>query len=204
MRTALLASLLTLSCAHTQVRPDDMSADSHRREATRLDDAARQELDAYQPNAITGVDTKVPLSYPMDIYNPTSYHLDEAARLTAHAREHLAAAAELERFEDQECRDFPAQTRAACPLLGPIVARRDLPDGVVLELSSSIDTTALVAHMRCHLAYARTRAFEGVPDCPLYLRGVRVDRAGPHSIVIVADDPKTAGRIRADAEEIVP
>jgi hypothetical protein len=204
MRHISLLLALT-ACAHTgPVRPDDMSADSHRREASRLDDAARAELDAYRPNAVTGVDTSTPLFYPMDIYNPTSYHLDEAARLAAHAREHESAAAELERFEQAECKDFPPATRAACPLLGPVVARKDVADGVLLELTPAIDTTALVAHMRCHLAYARTRGFVGLPDCPLYLRGVRVDRAGPHSIVITTDDPIAADKVRADAQEIAP
>jgi hypothetical protein len=35
----------------------------------------------------------------------------------------------------------------------------------------------MLALMRCHLAYARTRGFDRAPDCLLYLRGVEINTA---------------------------
>jgi hypothetical protein len=58
--------------------------------------------------------------------------------------------------------------------------------------------------MRCHLAYARARAFQGLDDCPLYLRGVTVQRAGEHAIEIIGADPRTIEHIQQDARAIAP
>ena len=60
----------------------------------------------------------------------------------------------------------------------------------------------VVAHMRCHQAYARARAFEDVMSCPLYVRGVEFRRGDdPLSVEIVSADKKTTTLIRARSRE---
>jgi hypothetical protein len=114
--------------------------------------------------------------YPIDLYpyNPTDRALADAERHLRHAREHEQAAVALEGFEEAECREFAPQMRAACPLLGPVLAIEDRSDGVHFSLPADAPLQAIVAHMRCHLAFARARAFADVGDCPLYIRGVEI------------------------------
>src|SRR2546421_393237 len=77
-----------------------------------------------------------------------------------------------------ECKTVPPRERAACPLLGPAVAIRDLPDGVRVELARAGAIDATIAEMRCHYAFARTRGFsEEAAACPLYIRGIQIERS---------------------------
>jgi hypothetical protein len=49
---------------------------------------------------------------------------------------------------------------------------------------------AAVAHMRCHLAFARARGRAGMPECPLYLGGVRAEpMAGSQIVDLLVTDP---------------
>jgi hypothetical protein len=139
--------------------------------ATTSQPNARTPLPAAPAGSVDG-----PRMYPIDLYpyNPTDRALADAERHLRHAREHEAAAVALEGFEDAECRDFAPKARAACPLLGPIAAVEDRADGVRFVLAAGAPVEAIVAHMRCHLAFARTRAFTDAGDCPLYKRGVEI------------------------------
>src|SRR3954469_24749555 len=109
---ALLALGLLAGCAHDRVRPDDMSAEAHRREAGHSRANAADEAARYDPVAMSSL----PASYgregsvlfPLTIYapfNPTMRHLYKAEEMSAHASAHEQAAAELEAFEDKECAD---------------------------------------------------------------------------------------------------
>ena len=99
------AVLLLLSgCAgHELVRADDMTATQHRL-------AAQQQNEAAAKAAGSG-----PAASAVE---PTGYDWNaerqgEAERRREHARQHEAAAAFLEQFEDRECRHVASGSRAA-------------------------------------------------------------------------------------------
>ncbi len=87
MRAPIRVLLAVLAACAGTVKPDEMSADSHRREADHERQVARTHLDQYQPGAEvaiivptqTGADA-TSVFYPVVIYNPTQWHLDEAER----------------------------------------------------------------------------------------------------------------------------
>lgn len=181
-----IAVLFIAACATTTTRstvePTEMSAAAHHQEAarerSRADDAyarwqpgARAPLPGAPPGAVDS-----PRLYPIELYpyNPTDRALADAERHLRHAREHEAAAAALEGFEEAECRDFAPKARAACPLFGPIASIEDRADGVRILFAAGAPVAAIVAHMRCHLAFARARAFADAGECPLYMRGVEI------------------------------
>ena len=166
-----LFALFATACATTTppastVKPEDMSAAAHRQEAARERARADDAYARWQPNARTPLPAAPagsvdgPRMYPIDLYpyNPTDRALADAERHLRHAREHEAAAVALEGFEDAECRDFAPKARAACPLLGPVASIEDRADGVRFVLAPGAPVAAIVAHMRCHLAFARRAA----------------------------------------------
>ncbi len=191
------------------VRPDDMSAEAHRREAKKDSESARAELQ--QSKAVEAQENPILVGratpqgdvfFDSDDYQPVNDHLLRAEQLRKHARQHVAAAKVLETFEQAECKQFPPATRAACPLLGPVLEIVDVPGGVRARFAESVRVEAVVAHMRCHLAFARTRGFDTVADCPLYVRGIEIRRTSdPHAVEIVGRDATIASEIRSRARE---
>jgi hypothetical protein len=203
-----IAAVMLVSCADTApaVKPDEMSAARHREEAAREATIASREGNLYRPEAARPSPFGDPLGkdylYSPPLYNPTEGHLAEAEKHSQHARQHEAAAAYLERFEEVECRDFPPGSRAACPLLGPVVRIDDVPGGVRVQFKQGTRVDAVIAHMRCHYSFARARAFEEAAGCPLYLRGIEIRSAlDPMAVEIVSADPKVASNIRARSRE---
>lgn len=201
--------LLAVACATTSspstVKPDDLSAAGHREEAARERARAEDAYARWQPNARMPLpsapisSSDAPRMYPIDLYpyNPTDRALADAERHLRHAREHEAAAVALEGFEDAECRDFAPKARAACPLLGPIAAVEDRAGGVRFILAAGAPIEAIAAHMRCHLAFSRTRGFTDAGDCPLYMRGVEIARsADGRGIDVTGRDPAVAREIQ--------
>jgi hypothetical protein len=204
-----LVVLFAAACATTSTSsktdPNELSAAEHRQEAAR--ERARAE-DAYArwepgsrvplPGAPIGL-SDAPRMYPIDLYpyNPTDRALADAERHMRHAREHEAAATALEGFEDAECRDFAPKMRAACPMLGPIAALEDRADGVHFVFAAGAPIEAIVAHMRCHLAFARARGFTDAGDCPLYMRGVEIaTSADGHGVDVTSRDRSIVGDIQ--------
>jgi len=178
------------------VKPDDMSAAQHRDEAARENAAAAQHAKDYDPHAsvpspfrpASGPGTGDGVSSP-GVYNPTEMELRRADEHRAHARQHEKAAQALEHFEAAECVGFPPAARAACPLLRPVTRIEDIGAGVRVTFAPGTPVPAVFAHMRCHYAYARTRAFDEAASCPLYMRGVEIKRAAdPLSIEITTND----------------
>ncbi len=189
---------LFVSCAGSRPKPDDMSAAAHRREAVLEKQKASYELSKYDPlsrkvvidpaAARTGFEEE-------DTINPTVPHLKRAERIAAHAAEHESAAAALEQFEGEECTGLPLQIRVACPLMRSTSVEK-IESGVRVHLKSTEDVEPTLALMRCHLAYARAQAFEGLPSCPLYMKGVEINAsANGRAIEIVSRDRKIAKRI---------
>ena len=187
--------LLALGCgwlgAGTQ--PDDMSAEAHRREAKEHFREKAEHRERYDPEARDVYSPPWYGVYPYGYrygyrdndfywgtgeYNPTAIHLRQAAEHERHAREHLEAARALEEFEESHCQAFPPETRVVCPLVGQVKALKNVAGGVRVQIAEEVNVNAAAAHMRCHQAFARTRARVGMDTCPLYLRGVHVERIG--------------------------
>ena len=205
---SMLAVALAVSCSASNpaVKPEEMSAAQHRAEADREAETARHEAGMYKPQAAQPAPFGDPLGkdylYSVPIYNPTESHLKEAEAHRAHARRHEAAAQYLESFEQSECRKFPPATRAACPLLGPVARIDDIPGGVRVRFTEGVRVDAVIAHMRCHYAYAQTRGFDGSVGCPLYVRGLEIRPAlDPLAVELVAKDEGTAREIRDRSRE---
>jgi hypothetical protein len=194
-------ALVLASCADTSpaVRPDDMSAAEHHAAAQREGAAARRDearVEQDSPGSERDYLTTVPIS------DPTQGPLAEAEKHREHARQHERAAQFLEQFEEVECRHFSPRTRAACPLLGPVVRIDDIEGGVSVLFKPGIPVDAVVAHMRCHYAFARARGFDPSVSCPLYLRGIEIRRAiDPMAVEIVSSDPRAVREIRRRARE---
>jgi len=204
MRTIQLSALALACCAGT-VNVDETSAENHRREAQKERALAREHLLAYDPervgseSIVTPGEAGVPFLFPVYIYNPTSWHLFVAEEHREHARQHEAAARELERFEESECKDFPPESRVACPLIGGVVEVVEVPGGVRLRFVAGVPLDAIVAHMRWHYAYARAHGFEDSASCPLYVRGLRielVDDSAIGAIELGGTDRRTIREIR--------
>ena len=209
----LLALVAGSGCAAGRVHPDDMSAAKHRDEAAKEKAAARAHFAAFDDAAAhpkplliatpTAATTDEPRADPLATYDPAGWHLDEATRHLAHARAHEAAAATLEKFEAAECSAFPPEQREVCPLLGPIIAIEDIAGGVRFHFEDGVPVAALVAHMRCHLAFARTRGYDESTTCSLYMKGVRVEAAPDgRAVDLTADEKGTITAIRANARAL--
>jgi hypothetical protein len=210
MRAAIIAGLLFVAaCATTAAKHSeewsDISAAEHRQiaanERARADDAyARWEPGSRMPlPAVPPGSSDAPRMFPIDLYpyNPTDRALADAERHLRHAREHEAAAAALEGFEDAECRQVPAKARAACPVLGPVATIDDRADGVRITFAAGAPVDEIVAHMRCHLAFARKSGFAEAGDCPLYMRGIEIALSGDgRAVDVTSRDQSVAEQIQ--------
>jgi hypothetical protein len=207
----VVVSMLGLaSCGQSSptVRPDEMSASAHRQEARKVGAEADKELKAAdarmpQPNlAVSGGGNPEGYIYDRNVYDARNEHLLRARQLREHARQHERAATALEQFENAECRNFPASTRAACPLLGMVARIENIEGGVRVEFERATRVDAVLAHMRCHLAFAAVRGFPSDASCPLYAKGVEI-RAGSArtAVEIVSDDPTVAREIQVRSRE---
>ena len=176
--------------------PDDMSAEGHREEAQRHEAEARaHERRADDLPLGSTVDS---LRYPQEfeIEEPAERHLRIADYHRQHAREHLEAARALEQFEEGECEAFPPTVRAVCPLVGRVKAVEDTRGGAEIVLSEAVDPADAVAHMRCHIAFGRSRGHAGMKTCPLYIPGVRAEFSSRPRRVDLLVDPGERDALR--------
>ncbi len=225
---ASLLSVLILGaasgCATPGSRPDDMSASAHAASADEAAKRATGHRESYDPEA-REVRTRLrsygaygydlyglsygyggysDLYWEVEVYNPTRRHLARAKREEKHATDHRAAAEVLERFEAGQCSAFPPETRAASPLLGQVEDVADVYGGVRLRFAPDVDMNAAVAHVRCHLAFARTRARIGMDECPLYVGGVDVERLPrSRSIELSVADPEALEELKRRAHTML-
>lgn len=191
VRVAALVASAAFGCASTPgARPGDMSAKSHDEEARKHSDMAEQHDAQYDPNARGGTPPDAisgsEFGFAGTELNPTEVHRMQADKHRAHAEDHAAAADWLKRTEDDACEPISPTSRSLCPLLGPVVAVQDTTTGVRLFLRQGTDLEAMVARIRCHLAFARTRGGAGMDRCPLYLPAIDVYRVGPLEIELNA------------------
>jgi len=189
MGLALL--LVAHACASSPpIRDDDMSATRHRQMAQQEEAIAASETRASAQNPAGS------RSEPAES-DRGEEHRRKAEESHEHARQHAAAAAYLERFEDAACAEIPPSGRAACPLLGPLVRLDDVPGGVRATFVDASRVRPAIAEMRCHYAFARARHFDQASSCPLYVRGIEI-RPGldPRQVEIVAHDEASIRLIR--------
>jgi hypothetical protein len=210
MRTRVLPVLAVLlnACGSSAPKQDDLSAAAHRAEAEKEREAARNDLAAAEGGRRGETAPGAPMlrggwdePYPESDKQAGPPLLNAASEHSRHAREHDRAADALERFEDAACHDLAPESRPACPLLHDVVAIADVPGGVRVSFADSVPVGDVVAHIRCHLAYARAHAYADAEDCPLYVRGVDVSQAGPHAVVLKGDAAATVTRIRKLSRE---
>jgi hypothetical protein len=201
---ALLVLGAACAAKEPNVKPDDLSAADHRAQAEHERKMARESADRYDP-AAARVSPLAPAAaggvFPVSVYNPTEGYLREADKHRAHAKQHDAAAKALEKFEAAECGALPESTRAACPLIGPVTRIDDISGGVRVTFSPGTRVDAVVAHMRCHYAYARARAFDARVSCPLYMPGIRIRQVTPQAVELLADDAKRVDELRGRSRE---
>jgi hypothetical protein len=213
------AGLLLAACGcagNVQVvKPDDMSAADHRREAKREQAAARQlDTNIVPPDPLAWQQpTEAPSGFvfPVSPLNPevsgnaqaSAQKLRQADGLREEAHQHRRAARTLEHAERTACGDTPASARAACPVLGPLTTLHDIPGGVRATFADPTQVDAVVERMRCHFAYEQTRGFDPATSCEIYMRGVNIKRApqDPASVDITSPDPGDADELRALSRE---
>jgi len=215
LATGLAGLLVAAGCADAgrpDTQPDAMSAEAHRAEAHREDAEAARHLEQYDPTAgvpygSDPLDDDFDYSYDdgdlywgIDDYNPTEGHLRRGTELERAARQHREAARVLERFEEAQCKSFPPETRVLCPILGPLEIATDIPGGTRIRLEKDTDVNATIAHMRCHMAFARARGWKDMETCPLYMKGLKVHRVGrSRSIDLTVDRPEAVQDLRRRA-----
>ena len=183
-------------------RPDDMSVAGHREASEAEAREAEQHEGRFDPDARAtrggrpgGVRANLPFAERE--YNPTAHHESEGAEHREHARQHEQAAKALEAFEDASCSQIAPTVRGACPL-GAIAGTTLLQNGVRLTVAAGTPVEAVVAHMRCHVAYARSKALVGMDGCALYLRGLQVAlSADGKSVEVTSDDPEVVKALQA-------
>jgi hypothetical protein len=165
--------------------------------------AARHRQTAQQEEGIAASETRASEQSPSGSQSSPSEddrkeeHRRKADESREHARQHAAAAAYLEQFEDDACAGIPPSGRAACPLLGPLIRLGDIPGGIRATFVDASRVHPAIVEMRCHYAFARARNFEEAVHCPLYVRGIEI-RPGldPREVDIVAHDEGTVRLIR--------
>lgn len=159
-------------------------------------------LVSYCPVAISGVTATVktvPDGFAVDV-RPRDRAVSQKI---AHSVVHGSLAVALQRFESAECKGIAPKERAACPVLGPVVALKDTPEGVRVEFPPSVSVDNVLARMRCHYSFAQTRAFsEEAAACPLYMRGLVLERSTDGKAIDISVTPETAvGALRKSVRE---
>jgi hypothetical protein len=163
-----------------------MSAKSH--EEAAADEAAKAEKHEakYDPNAPHGIGAEVAAGSDFGFegteFNPTEVHNTQAKKHRRHADAHLAAATELKRAEAEACESIAPDSRSWCPLLGPVAASENTPNGVRITIREGTNMEEMVTRIRCHVAYGNTQGREGMDRCPLYVPDVQVKQSGPDTI----------------------
>ena len=200
------SGVLLGACGATPgAQPDDMSADHHRQMAAEEDRKAREHDAHFDPAEqatikTAGTDAQGDVIYAPVVYNPTEVHLKIAGKHRKHAEDHRAAAEALDKFEEQQCKSFPPETRKVCPLLGQLESVQDIDGGVRVRFSKGVNMDAATDHVLCHLAYGRTQGRQGMDSCPLYIKGVAAKRVGDsNDLDLTVEDEASVRGLRARA-----
>jgi hypothetical protein len=89
-------------------------------------------------------------------------------------------------------------------MLGPVTQVADVAGGVKVTFAPQVRVDAVAAQMRCHFAYAQVHGFDTLIECPLYVRGLKIQVTdGGQAIELTGPDERTAEVIRARSREEV-
>lgn len=183
----LAAASGLVACAGTSsgTNPHDMSYEEHLAAAEDAD--SRYEYHEQQA----------------DVVEPArqGYHRGQAIEYQHHAQAHREAAEALRTDEVATCQSAPDEARATCPLTGdlPIEEIREIPNGVEIRFGAGADPALIESSVACHRAHAAYLGFEGMDDCPFYLRDISVNTTqveGVPVLQITSTDPDVANQIR--------
>ncbi len=181
-RTLLIAIAVTgfaTACASTsEATPESMSAKSHEEAAAEHAQKADEASQSRYAEVLTGSD----FAFQGTEFDPNGTHNVQAQKHRRHAEAHMAAAEELRNAEEEACASVAPESRSWCPLLGPVAATEDTPNGVRILIKEGTNVEEMVARIRCHIAYANEVGRKGMERCPLYVEGVEVEQTGPRTV----------------------
>lgn len=198
LAVAVAASLL-LGCGGPQdPATEDLTAEEHEDQAAAEERLAQERAAEYDPDArmrVGSVNPDSPVFYGPEVYNPTEVHLDAAREHREHAEAHRTVADQLRVYAQQECAEFPADTRASCPLLLGLETVENIDGGVRMHFASQLDLRPVVDHIRCHIAFAAAEGREGIEHCALYVHGAQV-RVEGNSVILTTTVPGNVEELR--------
>ncbi|MGM0555584.1 MAG: hypothetical protein ACQEVA_04305 [Myxococcota bacterium] len=210
MTVLLVLISFTTACASgsQDTDPDDMSVEEHQAAAQEHEEKAEQHAEQYDsdaesqrqsPGVSTSTDTPE-IEYDLEAYNPTEKHKEYAERHAKHANQHEEAAQALLNYEEKHCQKFPEETRATCPLMGQVASAVDVDSGVEMSFDEGVNFEAMVDHIRCHYAFARTEGHEGMATCPLYVKKIEIDSdSEARTVTIKAEGDEAVEKVRERA-----
>lgn len=225
LRIAGAAASALLACASSSsTSPHAMSAAEHEAEAQRADESSAEHRARYDPGAFQqrtcppryGALTPVCWS---DARNPTSPHLDEAARRHDEAERHLAASRALRDAESAACADVASADREWSPFehgddivaVEPLLEKGRLAGAVTtFRAAPGLTPETLKRIAACHAARNAVvgHARPEMARCPLAVAGVEVVAAqsshGGITLELRAGDPTRAREIVDRARAAVP
>jgi hypothetical protein len=199
-----VSALVVTACSHGDDK--HLTASEHRELAELHEARADAERAQFDPSQTRETVTRSPfVDLPDSVgapYNPTAEHLASADRELRRAAQHSRAAEKLEAFEAAACRAVPKEQRLACPLLASQVASvQNDQKGVQLVIKDGADAAQIEQRLQCHLAYAQTTGFDR-PACPLFVQGLKIERAGPNVIAFHGDTAEVARQLQQQARRI--
>ncbi len=189
-------------------KPEDMSHKEHMEAAEKEKKEAEHHESMYDPTATFPQDylwgdpafNYRAYSTESDYYNPTEYHRHIATKHHEHASHHKEAAETLKKFEEEECKTIHPEVRHMCPLIGTVKAVEEVEGGARLILKEKVDVNGVYAHSKCHNRYGAVHGFKEMPNCPLYLKGISIEKKGKNTIEIRSKDGSDTEEIRRRSE----
>lgn len=221
----VVALPLLSGCASAGTKPGDMTAARHEAAAVAAEEEGARHDRQYDPNARTQAPcspyARELCSTPESFWNPTEAHGQQGTQYRRFAAKHRAASEALRAAEARACAGISDIEREASPFRRRDIERveaieektlgRDAVRGarVVLRDQAGASRDELQRLIDCHLAHwAVTGAQDpAVPSCPLALEGVTVEvknREKSIAVEILAQDPRTAATVIANARALVP
>jgi hypothetical protein len=165
--------------------------------ACATDDMSTMEHRAEAKYKVNGVATSTANEYwPQLVYNPAGSHDRMGKEYEEHVQRHIEAAKLLADFEEATCIKFPKSVRVVCPLRGQVSRVEDIDKGARIHLIKSHPIQAILDHMLCHQAFGLSVGHKGMPECPLYLKGIQIRlSSGGNAVEITSDEPQVASEI---------
>jgi hypothetical protein len=213
-----LLTLPMLACGAARApgtNPEDMSHDEHMAAAEKEKQTAENHEGKYDPDALDqepdrhlsrggGLWGDPAFDYNSEIpgkfYNPTAYHKLMAQQHADHASQHEAAAAALVSFENESCKLIHDDVKHLCPLIGTVSKVEEIDGGARLVIKEDVDVDGVFIHAECHRAFGAKDGHPDMPNCPLYMKNVRVEKSTDGAIDIIGDDAAATAEIRRRAK----